>query len=683
MVKNYQFRIIHIVVFIALALVGALSNTASAQRTTMGAVPPPGTDRGLRPDKSGQVVIDGVPAYLWHHGCGPTAIGMIIGYYDSHGAPDLIPGDATTQTPAVDVMIGTDSQSPWCEVNMSDHFHDYACPIDDFGTIQPDRSETGGAHADNCIADFMLTSRSSEGNQYGWSWWDDIGNAFIQYVAVAEPNLRPEEFDYVFSNFSWSDYKDEIDNSRPVGIIVDTDGDGETDHFVTGIGYNDEAQEFGIHDTWDDNIHWYDWSEIAPGNQWGILGVTVFRNVIWTSAFYIMDSTQFVDGNNDGFFDPGENAQVYFFLRNIGIDDPNATVTITSSNSDITFINNTVSYPAAYGDGGTIDNMSIPFEFIIPDIAHPVFDTFFVTIESDSGVYDHSFMMEHEVGHTQILLVDDDRGNTYEKYYYVNDFRLKGMPVHIWDKFKNGSPSGSELAKYNTVVWFTCDSTDDFLQPSDIAAMEYYLDNGGNLFLTGQGLAGELNNEDPIFLNDYLHVQYSGQHFWYEHEGIDASPVGHDFKIRYSGGAQQSIILSQKLTPVNGGTPEFSFSNDLSAYSAVSFSGSYKTVFFSFGYEAIANFASWNTRNEVLTRVLSFLNGWAGPVCGDADGSEDINLLDITYLISYLYDDSMQPPLDMPLSGDANADGSMNLIDILYLINFIYGDPPGPEPKCP
>lgn len=66
-------------------------------------------------------------------------------------------------------------------------------------------------------------------------------------------------------------------------------------------------------------------------------------------------------------------------------------------------------------------------------------------------------------------------------------------------------------------------------------------------------------------------------------------------------------------------------------------------------------------------------------VCGDASGDGIVNLLDITFLISYLYGGGPAPdPLE---AGDANGNGAINLLDITYLIDFLYRD--GPEPVCP
>ncbi|UCD17136.1 MAG: CHRD domain-containing protein [Candidatus Zixiibacteriota bacterium] len=70
-------------------------------------------------------------------------------------------------------------------------------------------------------------------------------------------------------------------------------------------------------------------------------------------------------------------------------------------------------------------------------------------------------------------------------------------------------------------------------------------------------------------------------------------------------------------------------------------------------------------------------------ICGDANADEDINLLDVLFLISFIYGDPPGSAPDPLAAGDANGDDSINLLDILYLISFIYGNPPGPEPVCP
>ncbi len=65
-------------------------------------------------------------------------------------------------------------------------------------------------------------------------------------------------------------------------------------------------------------------------------------------------------------------------------------------------------------------------------------------------------------------------------------------------------------------------------------------------------------------------------------------------------------------------------------------------------------------------------------LCGDANGDLTVNLLDITFLISYLYKDGATPdPLE---AADADGNGLINILDITYLISFLYKD--GPAPLC-
>ncbi|UCD94335.1 MAG: peptidoglycan DD-metalloendopeptidase family protein [Candidatus Zixiibacteriota bacterium] len=66
-------------------------------------------------------------------------------------------------------------------------------------------------------------------------------------------------------------------------------------------------------------------------------------------------------------------------------------------------------------------------------------------------------------------------------------------------------------------------------------------------------------------------------------------------------------------------------------------------------------------------------------VCGDADASGAVNLLDVTFIINYLYKEGPAPV--PPEGADANGDGSTNLLDVSHIINYLYKE--GPEPICP
>jgi hypothetical protein len=65
-------------------------------------------------------------------------------------------------------------------------------------------------------------------------------------------------------------------------------------------------------------------------------------------------------------------------------------------------------------------------------------------------------------------------------------------------------------------------------------------------------------------------------------------------------------------------------------------------------------------------------------VCGDADNSGGINILDVTYIINYLYKEGPAP--DYPGAADADGSGGINILDVTHIINYLYKE--GPKPEC-
>lgn len=72
---------------------------------------------------------------------------------------------------------------------------------------------------------------------------------------------------------------------------------------------------------------------------------------------------------------------------------------------------------------------------------------------------------------------------------------------------------------------------------------------------------------------------------------------------------------------------------------------------------------------------IQVYNPW---ICGDADNSGEVNVLDIIYLIDYKFKDGPAP--EIMEAADVNADTHVDILDILYMIEFKYKD--GPEPAC-
>jgi hypothetical protein len=63
-------------------------------------------------------------------------------------------------------------------------------------------------------------------------------------------------------------------------------------------------------------------------------------------------------------------------------------------------------------------------------------------------------------------------------------------------------------------------------------------------------------------------------------------------------------------------------------------------------------------------------------VCGDANGSGDVDIDDVVYLIAYIFSGGSPP--DPLIAGDANCSGDIDIDDVVYLIAYIFSG--GNEP---
>ncbi len=67
-------------------------------------------------------------------------------------------------------------------------------------------------------------------------------------------------------------------------------------------------------------------------------------------------------------------------------------------------------------------------------------------------------------------------------------------------------------------------------------------------------------------------------------------------------------------------------------------------------------------------------------VCGDADGSQKVDIDDVVYLITYIFSGGPAPnPLN---SGDADCSTAIDIDDVVYLITYIFSGGPAPCAGC-
>jgi hypothetical protein len=203
---------------------------------------------------------------------------MIIGYWDSQGFASLVAGEAFAQTAAVNEMMA--SEGP------ASNYTDYCEPLDYYPSLFPDLSEypPGDEHADECVADYMKTSQSYHYNRYGWSWFSHVGPAMRSYSRQAlglgdNFPLTRNLYMLLDGSLNWDTFRAEIDAGRPMVLLVDMDGNGDTDHFVAAVGYDiiADVPHYACLNTWDYDVQWFEFAPMAEGQPWGIYGGVTFQ----------------------------------------------------------------------------------------------------------------------------------------------------------------------------------------------------------------------------------------------------------------------------------------------------------------------------------------------------------------------------------------------------------------------
>lgn len=346
------------------------------------------------------------------------------------------------------------------------------------------------------------------------------------------------------------------------------------------------------------------WNISAPDS-------VMFANfdISYSRPKFIFNTSSFSDaafGNNNGVVEPGETITFTFDLSNLWLTASNVTASMTSDNPDITFSTSSVNIGAVLGEGGTGDNSSQPLVFDVPATFDPCIDSFYLELTSDNPYGNENYGFELHIGTPEVLVIDDDNGASWDQAL-TNSLRNLRIPFDLYDKSTMGSPAGALLSQYKIVMWLTGDDRTDILSAADVTAMKDFMDNGGKFFLTGQSIVGELASDDPSFLSNYLKANFDANMLYPLIFGIAGTEVGDTLKIRFDSFTNQTDPC--KMTIAAGGTAEFEI--PVGGVMGISHVGSYTSLLFSFGFEAISeNYTSigYVTKDSMLTRIMNFFD---------------------------------------------------------------------------
>ena len=376
-----------------------------------------------------------------------------------------------------------------------------------------------------------------------------------------------------------------------------------------------------------------------------------------------LDSLRFDDalGNNDGNLDGGETIRVYIAARNLMRTAFNATATLSTPNPNVSFTANGVLFDATF-DSAAANNNSIPITFTLADSTPAALDSFYITISCDSisgtsgndNEYSRTLGIERTIGTPEILIVDDDRGDSHDATV-TTAFSRNSIPANIWHIDTDGVPGAAALQKYPHVFWFTGDSAANVIDATRISRFKSYLDAGGNLFLSTMSGVGNMHTLDSIFLNNYFKAVYTGPTTVSDARGISGSTLGNGSRYRPA-----AVVpfddQRQQMNLVSGGEAFLSWVfAQTEPYCGISSSNGFKTVLISFAFESIQDNAggSFRPKDTLLNRVLAFFNDFPTDI-----GNDPYNLLPKSFQLSQNYPNPFNP--STTISYTIHSRGSSN-----------------------
>ena len=211
-----------------------------------------------------------------------------------------------------------------------------------------------------------------------------------------------------------------------------------------------------------------------------------------------------------------------------------------------------------------------------------------------------------------ILIVDDDLGEDYEKYYIeaLKDLGyMEYIDFDVWDHNYHGTPSVETLKMYSVIIWFTGDDFETTLEEGDREALSEYLLAGGCLFISGQDIGFDANSTGWIdWYETYLKAIFEADSTdSYIVTGVPGS-IFDGIKLNLSDGdGADNNMWPSDIAPIEEASLAMYYENEPELGAAIIYDGDYKLVYLAFPFEAINNA---NDRAEVMRRILEFFGGY-------------------------------------------------------------------------
>jgi hypothetical protein len=243
----------------------------------------------------------------------------------------------------------------------------------------------------------------------------------------------------------------------------------------------------------------------------------------------------------------------------------------------------------------------------------------------------------------------------------------------------------SRAGQYSPVIWVD-DDEDTHLLSYSLDNIEWYLGYDADFLLAGwqtiYTITGQRHFYPGSFYYDNLGITYIAQNPQTDFTGATGLNGWPDLEVK------NHPIYQNRLPDIDifteSAQAEVIYTFD--SYSSHPFFGD-KPVGVALdtyhGKRVVLGFPLyWLTEASAQALVAKVLEYFAeeSVLYGDVNGDWSMSILDVTYLINYLYKDG--PPPERMNNADVDNSCAINLLDVTYMINYLYKNGPEPLEGC-
>jgi len=289
-----------------------------------------------------------------------------------------------------------------------------------------------------------------------------------------------------------------------------------------------------------------------------------------------------------------------------------------------------------------------------------------------------------------ILLVDEtqDNGNNpsemMQGMFYEAAFGDSTYTSFSIDAAENALER-STSGQYGPIFWVDDDDYAHLLEYSD-DSLEWYLGYDTDFFPAGWGTIVAMTGQSSFHSGDFFHDQLGlasvAENILYDFSRPIAENGWPPLEIRDDAYYQAPLPNIDIFTAAAGAEVIYTFDS----HTGNPFYGG-KPVGIAYdshhGKRVVLGFPLYYlTESSAQALIAKVFEYFAEETFyyGDVNGDWSVNILDITYLINYLYKDGPSP-IDMN-NGDPDAGCAVNILDVTYLINYLYKGGPEPLEGC-